>query len=144
MDSASAVLGQFLLVALLVERIVAVGVKLLTPGSKPPAEDMLDPPIEDPWKSWSKAQVVTAFAIAFAVCYQYDLDLFSKLLLTKGTQPRIDVPVLGMLFTSAVIAGGSTGLQKMLAAVGANAKAIKAEARARIAEARGRMVAALK
>lgn len=122
------VLGQFLLVSLLVERMIAVGAKLLAPKTSGYAEDSSDPPV-DPWLSWTKPQVIAAFVIAFVICFLYRLDLFSKLL---GTL-RFDAEPLGYFLTSVVIAGGSAGIQKILAAVSANAKAVKAEARARIA-----------
>ncbi len=142
-QSATQVLGQFLLVSLLVERIVAVGTKLLTPKAGTAAEDSLDPQ-PDPWESWSKIQVVSALLIALVICWVYQLDLFSKLLTAKSSTAESQLTGLayfGYFLTSVVIAGGSAGIQKILAAVSANAKASKAEARARIIEVRTRIAA---
>jgi hypothetical protein len=144
-QSATQVLGQFLLVALLVERIVAVGTKLLTPNARTAAEDSLAPQ-PDPWDSWTKVQVVSAFLITLIICSVYQLDLFSKLLITKPTNAENQTTILtyfGYFLTSVVVAGGSAGIQKILAAISANAKASKAQAKARIAEARA-CIAALR
>jgi hypothetical protein len=141
--SATQVLGQFLLVSLLVERIMAVGGKLLLRKARSTAEVALDPPT-DPWESWTKLQVVSAFLIALAICYLYQLDFFSKLLLPKNPGST-DAPTLltyfGFFLSSVVIAGGSSGIQKILATITASAKASKAEAIARLLEARIRIVA---
>jgi hypothetical protein len=141
-STATQVLGQFLLVSLLVERIIAVGEKLLTSKAAGSADDVPDPRA-DPWDSWSKGVVVSAFIISFIICYLYKLDFFDKLLAHKTTdgkeEVRTSLTYFGYFLSSIVLAGGSSGIQKILAAISANAKASKQEARARLIEAQSRI-----
>jgi hypothetical protein len=147
-QSATQVLGQVLLVSLLVERIMSVGEKLVASKASIAAEDSLDPQ-PDPWDSWSKAQVVIAFLIAVMICYLYHLDFFSQLFPSKTQDAKVPdadlrnpLTHVGYFLSSVVIAGGSGGIQKILAAISASAKSAKAEARARLTEARARMIVA--
>lgn len=139
--TATDILSQFLLIALLIERIVAVGTKLLAPPAQLLTEDSLTPPDPpaDPWQSWSKLQVTLALVLALAICCQYKLDLFTKLLLPPKETPQIDIAIIGYVLTASVIAGGSAGIQKILAAFSASAKSMKATARLRIAEAKAHL-----
>jgi hypothetical protein len=136
-ESASVILGQFLLLSLLIERVVAVCSRIFGRGGGA-ADDLLPPPEppNDPWQSWTKVQVLTAFATGLFLSYQYQLDLFSALLLPAGKTPTIQADFIGYGFTAAVLAGGSSGLQKAISALSASAKSLKAEARARLAEAK--------
>jgi hypothetical protein len=139
-SSATHVLGQFLLVSLLVERVVTVAQKLFGKSS---GGSVLDTdPTSDPWQNWSQRKVWAAFGVGLLVCYVYDLDFFSQLLQQKAASSTAGAPTappaltwrdhMGIVLSAIVIAGGSTALQQIISAVGAAAKAAKADALAKM------------
>jgi hypothetical protein len=95
MSDATSVLMTLLVIALLVERAVAV---LSRAYFGPRADPALGS------EEWGRGQVVLASAISLMVCWQYKYDVFSSLLDSPGS-----VPFGGFVGTSVVMAGGSAG-----------------------------------
>ena len=140
-SSASQLLSQFLLLSLLIERMVAVGTRLATRK----VDALLSDGHDDTLNTWSKPQIVTAIVLGLVICFTYDFDLFSALLV-KVSAPEKVLPdkaterslvfLLGATMTSLVLGGGSSGIQKVTSAIDSGVKAYRADAQVRLAAAR--------
>lgn len=120
MATPTEVLGQFLVVALLVERVTTLGRAVLSTNNDPAPG------------AGEKIQVksfIAAAVISIAICHLYKFGLLMKLL--GGSDYNI-AELFDIIFSSIVIAGGSAGIAQIMAAIRETSKAAASEARARL------------
>ena len=119
MAAPTEVLGQFFVVALLIERAVTIG------QSASFISDINDSSVAP---KILQAKFIAAVVVSIAVCYFFKVGLLASLL---GVSDNNLAMPFDLIFSSIVIAGGSAGIGQILNAIRETSKASAAEARAR-------------
>ena len=117
-------LAQLLVLSLIIERVVHVGRTMLV-GTALPAQTA-----EPTWGRW---EIFAAFVIAVVVLWSASFDLIAAIF-KNSTEIKFK-PYLGELIASLVVAGGSSGISKIMEAIAAAAKASKAQSIAKVSQA---------